>query len=226
MTERRCIEMSREELFSRIEKSIVELDEENLTKLTEEAIAAKVDPVEAIEKAYTVGIQRVGELFEVGDYFLPELIRAAEIVKEAVTKIEKLIPQDKVIRKGIILIGTVAGDIHNIGKDLVTTWLSTQGFEVVDIGVDCPVDKFIDRALEENADIIGASCLLTMTAPELKKLIERMKERGMRERFKVLVGGAAIDGAWAKEIGADGFAEDMREAAEVALSLLAERKEA
>lgn len=213
-----------EELFTKIQKAVIELDEENLTKLTEEAIAAKVDPVEAIEKAYTVGIQRVGELFEVGDYFLPELIRAAEIVKEAVTKIEKLIPQDKVIRKGKILIGTVAGDIHNIGKDLVATWLSTQGFEVVDIGVDCPADKFIDRALEENADIIGASCLLTMTAPELKKLIERMKERGIRKRFKVLVGGAAIDGAWAKEIGADGFAEDMREASDIALSLLEERK--
>lgn len=213
-----------EELFTKIQKAVIELDEENLTKLTEEAIAAKIDPVEAIEKAYTVGIQRVGELFEVGDYFLPELIRAAEIVKEAVTKIEKLIPQDKVIRKGKILIGTVAGDIHNIGKDLVATWLSTQGFEVVDIGVDCPADKFIDRALEENADIIGASCLLTMTAPELKKLIERMKERGIRKRFKVLVGGAAIDGAWAKEIGADGFAEDMREASDIALSLLEERK--
>lgn len=213
-----------EELFTKIQKAVIELDEENLTKLTEEAIAAKVDPVEAIEKAYTVGIQRVGELFEVGDYFLPELIRAAEIVKEAVTKIEKLIPQDRVIRKGKILIGTVAGDIHNIGKDLVATWLSTQGFEVVDIGVDCPADKFIDRALEENADIIGASCLLTMTAPELKKLIERMKERGIRKRFKVLVGGAAIDGAWAKEIGADGFAEDMREASDIALSLLEERK--
>ena len=218
--------MSREELFSRIEKSIVELDEESLTKLTEEAITTKVDLVEVTEKAYMVGIQRVGELFEVGDYFLPELIRAAEIVKEAITKIEKLIPQDKVIRKGKIVIGTVAGDIHDIGKNLVITWLSTQGFEVVDIGVDCPVDKFIDRAIEENTDIIGASCLLTMTAPEQKKLIERMKERGVRERFKVLIGGAAIDGARASEIGADGFAGDMREAAEVALSLLAERKEA
>ena len=216
--------MSNEELFTQIQKAIAELDEESLSKLTEEAIATKIDPIEAIEKAYTVGIQRVGKLFEVGDYFLPELIRAAEIVKEAVTKIEKLIPQDRVIRKGKILIGTVAGDIHDIGKNLVITWLSTQGFEVVDIGVDCPVDKFIDRAIEENTDIIGASCLLTMTAPEQKKLIERMKERGIRERFKVLMGGAAIDGAWAKEIGADGFAEDMREAAEVALSLLAERK--
>ena len=148
-----------EELFGKIQKAVVELDEESLHKLTEEAIAAKVDPVEAIEKAYTVGIQKVGELFETGDYFLPELIRGAEIVKDAVTKMEKLIPPDRVIRKGKIVIGTVAGDIHDIGKNLVITWVSTRGFEMVDIGVDCPVDKFIDRALEENADIIGVSCL-------------------------------------------------------------------
>ncbi len=213
------------ELFAKIQKAVVELDEESLSKLTEEAIAAKVDPAEAIDKAYTAGIRKVGELFEKGDYFLPELIRAAEIVKEAVAKVEKLIPEGKIIRKGKIVMGTVAGDIHDIGKNLVIIWISTRGIEAVDIGVDCPVDKFIDRALAENADIIGASCLLTMTAPEQKKLIERMKERGIRERFKVLVGGAAIDGAWAEEIGADGFARDMKEAADVALSLLAEKEE-
>jgi len=127
-------------------------------------------------------------------------------------------------RKGKIVIGTVAGDIHDIGKNLVITWLSIQGFEVVDIGVDCPADKFIDSAIEEEADIVGASCLLTMTAPEQKKLIERMKERNVRERFKVLVGGAAINNLFAKEMGADGYAADMKEAADVALSLLAERR--
>lgn len=210
-----------EELYPKIQKAIVKLDKERLDKLTKEAIATKVDPIEVIEKAYTVGIQRVGKLFEDGDYFLPELINGAEIVKEAVTEIEKLIPRDKVIHKNKMVIGTVAGDIHDIGKNLVISWMSTQGFEMVDIGVDCPVDKFIDRAIEEKADIIGASCLLTMTAPEQMKLVERMEERGLRERFKVLVGGAAIDKAWAEEIGADGFAGDMREAAEVALSLIA-----
>jgi methanogenic corrinoid protein MtbC1 len=210
-----------EELYAKIQKAIVDLDKESLNKLTEEAIATKVDPVEAIEKAYTVGIQRVGKLFEVGDYFLPELINGAQIVKEAVTEIEKLIPRDRLISKGKVVIGTVAGDIHDIGKNLVITWMSTQGLEVVDIGVDCPVDKFIDRAIEEKADIIGASCLLTMTAPEQMKLIKRIEERGQRERFKVIVGGAAINKAWAEEIGADGFGGDMTEAAEVALSLLA-----
>ena len=213
----------REDLYGEIQKSIVELDEKSLAQLTEEAISAKIDPTEAIQKAYTVGIQKVGKLFEAGDYFLPELIRAAELVKEAVGKIEALIPQDQLIRKGKAVIGTVAGDIHDIGKNLVITWMSTQGFEMVDIGVDCPMDKFIDRAIEEKADIIGASCLLTMTAPELKKLVERMIDRGVRGDFLVMIGGAAIDTAYAREIGADGFAGDMREAAEVALSLMSKK---
>lgn len=213
-----------EEFFLKIQKAIVELDGQNLAKLTEEALATSVDPVEVIEKAYTVGIQKVGDLFESGEYFLPELVQAAGMVKKAVTEMEKHIPQGQVISKGKIVLGTVEGDVHDIGKNLVATMLSTRAIEVIDIGVDCHVDKFIDRALEENADIIAASCLLTMTAPEQKKLIERLKERKVRDRFKVLLGGAAIDGAWAKEIGGDGFAEDLKEAVDVALSLLAEIK--
>jgi len=216
--------MNKEELFSKIQKAIVELDEETITKLTDEALAKRLDPIEVIDKAYTTGIRQVGKLFETGEMFLPEMMGAADLVREAVSKIERLLPQGKMTRKGKIVIGTVMGDIHDIGKNLVITWLSIQGFEVVDIGVDCPADKFIDSAIEEKADIVGASCLLTMTAPEQKKLIERMRERNVRERFKVLVGGAAIDKLFAKEIGADGYGADMKEAADVALSLLAERK--
>jgi len=103
--------------------------------------------------------------------------------------------------------------------------MSARGVETINIGVDCPVDKFIDCALEENAEIIGASCLLTMTAPEQKKLIERLNERGIRHSFRVLVGGAAINEAWAQQIGADGYGANLTEAVNVALSLLTERKE-
>ena len=213
-----------DDLYLRIQESIVDLNEETFTQLTEEAIVMKVDPVEVIQKAYTVGMQKVGDMFECGDYFLPELVKAAEMVRGAITNLEKTIPQDQVIHKGKVIIGTVEGDIHDIGKNLVAIMLSTRGIEVIDIGVDCHVDTFIERALEEDAEIIGASCLLTMTSPEDKKLIERLKERGLRNRFKVLLGGAAIDGEWAKEIGADGFAEDLKEAVDVTLSLLAERE--
>ena len=211
------------ELFLNIQKAIVELDENILSNLTTTVIEAGLDPIEAIEEGYTVGIQKVGQLFEVGEYFLPELLQAATMVKEAVSKIETIIPSDKIIRRGKIVLGTVEGDIHDIGKNLVGVMLSTRGIEVIDIGVDCHADKFIDRALKENADLIGASCLLTMTAPEQQKLVKRMEERGVRQRFKILLGGAAIDRAWTQEIGADGFGEDLKEAADVAMSLLAEK---
>ncbi len=215
-----------DDLFSEIQKAIVDLDKEKVSRLTEEVIDRAIDPIEAIEKAFTPGIQRVGQLFEAGDYFLPELIMAGKMVKEAAGKIEKLIPPGQILRKGKIVLGTVEGDIHDIGKNLVATMLSARGIEVIDIGVDCPAGKFIDRALEEKADLIGASCLLTMTAPQQEKVIELLKVRGLRDRFKVLLGGAATDRGWAKRIGADGFGQDLREAAEVALALLEKKKEA
>lgn len=146
------------------------------------------------------------------------------MVRVSVEKIRKLIPNDQVLFKGKIVLGTVAGDIHDIGKNLVKIWMSTQGFEVVDIGVDCPVDTFIDRAIEEKANLIGASCLLTTLTPEQKKLVERMKERGVRGDFLVIIGGAAVDAAYARDIEADGFGSDLQEAAEVAISLLAKTR--
>jgi methanogenic corrinoid protein MtbC1 len=163
-------------------------------------------------------------LFDKGEYFLPELVLGARIVAETISKVKEFIPQGQELNKGKVVIGTVKGDIHDIGKNLVIMWLSTRGIEVIDIGVDCHVNTFIDRALEENADIIGASSLLTMTAPEQQKLIESIKEHGLRERFKVIVGGAAINAAWAKEIGADGFAKDLKEATHLVSCLLEERK--
>jgi len=114
----------------------------------------------------------------------------------------------------------VEGDIHDIGKDLVATMLSSQGIEVIDIGVDCPASKFVDHALEVDADIIGASCLLTMTAPELEKLMNEINSRGVRDRFKVMVGGAAVNNNLAEKIGADGYGADLKEAVDVALALL------
>ena len=142
------------------------------------------------------------------------------MVKESVSRVEDLIPKEKQVSKGKILMGTVEGDIHDLGKSLVGTMLSAAGFDVVDIGIDCPVNRFIDRALEEKADIIGASCLLTMTVLEQKKLIDRLKERGIRDKFKVMVGGAAVDRSWASEIGADGYGADLTEAVQIASKLL------
>jgi len=210
--------------YSALQKAILEFDDQSITRLTEQIVETGIDPVEAIEKGYIPIIQKVGELFEAGDLFLPELVRTAVLVKEAITKVEKLIPKEKITDRGKVVIGTVQGDIHDIGKDLVINWLSTRGIKIIDIGVDCKVDRFIDYALDENADIIGASALLTTTVPEQEKLIQRLKERGLRNQFEVIVGGAAIDASWAKKIGADGYGKDLVETAEVVQSLLAARK--
>lgn len=209
-----------ESLFQDIQSAIVNFDEDLLNKLTDQVLEQGIDLVEVIEKAYTVGIKQIGDKFEQGDIFLPELMQAGTMVKDAITRLEENVPKGKMQKKGKFLIGTVEGDIHDIGKDLVATMLSSQGIEVIDIGVDCPASKFVDRALEVDADIIGASCLLTMTAPELEKLMNEINSRGVRDRFKVMVGGAAVNNNLAEKIGADGYGADLKEAVDVALALL------
>ena len=210
----------RDGLYSNIQKAIIALDDQALDKLTKDVINSGIDLIEVLQKAYAVGIRKVGDLFESGEYFLPELVSAGAMVKEAVQKVESHIPAEKGVSRGKIVLGTVEGDIHDLGKNLVGNMLSAGGFEVVDLGIDCPVDKFIDRAIKEKAQLIGASCLLTMTTPELGKLLRRLKEREVRDRFKVIVGGAAIDKSWAEEIGADGYGIDLIAAAQVASSLI------
>ncbi|UMZ74791.1 cobalamin B12-binding domain-containing protein [Natranaerofaba carboxydovora] len=214
-----------DKLFNEIYEAIADLDEDKLNELTDQAISDEVEIIEAVEKAYTPGIKTVGEKYESGEFFLPELILAGDIVKAAITKLEDQLSGSSGRKKGKFLIGTVEGDIHDIGKDLVATMISTRDIEVIDIGVDCPPDKFIDAALENEVDIIGASCLLTMTAPELPKLEEKLRERGVRDQFYFVVGGAPIEKDWALEIGADGYAEDLQEAAELAVSILNKIKE-
>lgn len=210
-------------LFEQIQNAIANFDEELLHSLTDKVLEQEIDLVEVIEKAYTVGIKKIGEKFEQGDIFLPELMQAGVMVKDAVTRLEANVPEDKIQKKGKFLIGTVEGDIHDIGKDLVITMLASNGFEVIDIGVDQPVANFIDRALETGADIVGASCLLTMTAPELQKLMDEIKRRGLRDKFKVMVGGAAVSRELAKKLGTDGYGADLKEAVDVALELLETR---
>jgi len=207
-------------LFAEIQSAIVDFDEDALDKLTDKVLEQGIDLVEVIENAYTVGIKKVGDLYEKGDIFLPELMQAGTIVKDAISRLEENVPTGKSQKKSKYVIGTVEADIHDIGKDLVSTMLSSQGFEVIDIGVDCPASKFVDRALEEKADIVGASCLLTMTAPELEKIMAEFKNRGVREQFKIMVGGAAVEHSLAERIGADGYGADLKEAVDVALALL------
>jgi len=211
-------------LFDQIQSAITNFDEGLLARLTDRVIAEGINPVEAIENGFTAGIKRIGDLFESGEIFLPELMQAGRMVKESVTRLEAMVPRGSMKKKGKVLMGTVEGDIHDIGKDLVITMLTSRELEVVDIGVDCPASKFVDRALEEGVDLIGASALLTMTVPELKKIIQELERRGLRDRFGFMVGGAAVTADLAREIGADGYGADLKEAVDVAMALLEAKK--
>jgi len=202
--------MSNEEFLNMVKKAIVEGNKDEAEQLAQQAIAERMDLNEVIEKGYIPGIREVGRLWEEGEYFLPELITSAECMKAAMEIMKPELEKTHItIRSaGKIVIGTVEGDIHDIGKNIVATILSANGFNVIDLGADVKLDKFIEKADEVNADLICLSALLTTTMTGQKKLIERLKEKGLYGRFKVMVGGAAVNQKWADDIGADGYSEN------------------
>jgi len=214
--------MKKEELFSKIETAIIEGRKSEAEELAREAIKAKLDLTEVIEKGYVPGIQKVGDLWEKGDYFLPELITSAECMKAAMAilqpELDKAHIQAK--SKGRVVIGTIEGDIHDIGKNLVASMLSANGFEVVDLGADVKLEKFIEKAEETKADFICLSALLTTTMLGQKKLIELLKQKNLFGKYKVLVGGAPANQRWADEICADGYAENAMLAVKLARRMM------
>lgn len=213
--------MNKEELFVKIKKAIIDGDKEEAQRLAKEAVIENLDLNEVIEKGYVPGIQEVGELWEKGEYFLPELISSAECMKAAMGVIQPELRKAKIETKsqGKIIIGTVEGDIHDIGKNLVSSLLSANGFEVIDLGADVKLEKFIEKAESENADFICLSALLTTTMLGQKKVVQMIKDKDLSGRFKVLVGGAPVNQKWADDIGANGYAENAMIAVRVAKKL-------
>jgi len=189
-------------------------------KLAQKAIEDNIDINIAID-AFSLAIRKAGDLFEEGDFFLPELMRSAEAMKGAMKVFEPKIMEDKVDRSlGKVIIGTIEGDIHDIGKTLVAALMSAEGFEVFDLGADVPVGNFIDKAEEVGAKLICISALLTTTMVGQKKLVDQLKERNIRDKYKVLIGGAPVSKKWVEEIGADGSAENAVSAVKLARKLL------
>jgi len=202
--------MAREELFKDIQKAIVDGDKPRAQELAREAIRSRVDLNEVIDKGYVPGIQAVGELWEKGDYFLPELITSAECMKAAMDILQPEMAKANIKSRslGKVVIGTVEGDIHDIGKNLVASMLQANGFEVFDLGADVKLERFIEKAEAEKADLICLSALLTTTMLNQKRFIEMLRQKGFYGKYKVLVGGAPATRKWADEIGAQGYAEN------------------
>ncbi len=176
--------------------------------ITEEAIAEGTDPQDLVNNYMIPAMDEVGRRFEDNEYFVPELLIAARAMKEALNIIKPLLAESGAEPAGTVAIGTVAGDLHDIGKNLVAALLEGGGFEVIDLGVDVAPEKFIEAVKEKNANIVALSALLTTTMPSMKTTIEKMKEAGIREQTKVMIGGAPITQQYADEIGADGFSDN------------------
>ena len=209
------------ELYEKLAQSVIEGEPEDAEQLARQALADGVDPLTCINEGLTKGIQRVGELFASGEYFLPELIIGAEAMKKALAVLEPAMVGDQSREVvGTVVLGTVEGDMHEIGKTLVGTMLTANGYKVIDLGVDLSADKFIGAVKENNADIVGASALLTTTMLQQGKIIDALEAAGLSDKVKVMVGGAPVTQSFAAEIGADGYAEDAISAVDLAFRLI------
>ena len=212
-----------DDILQRMAQSIIDGDADAAVALAKESISASMDPLDAISKGFVAGVNTVGEAFGRGEAFLPELVMAGEAMKAAVATLDPELKRRGSERQmlGKIVIGTVEGDIHEIGKSLVGTMLSASGFDVIDLGVDTPGDKLIGKALEVKADILAMSALLTTTMVRQREVIEELEKEGLRKQIKVMVGGAPVTRDWVATIRADGYSEDAIGAVALAKKLVA-----
>ena len=208
------------DLLEEMAKAVIEGDEEVAISLAKKALSIGMNPTEAIEKGFGEGMREVGRLFEKLEIFLPQVILSADAMTAGV----EIFRNEMAARGGeaprkTVLLGTIQGDVHDIGKNIIRIMLEANGFKVYDLGRDVPVSQFVDKVRELSPDIVGVSALMTTTMVHMPKLIEALKEAGLRGKAKVMVGGAPVLPEWAKEIGADGYGGSAMEAVEVARRL-------
>ncbi|RLG73936.1 MAG: cobalamin-binding protein [Thermoprotei archaeon] len=201
-----------EKILEEIKEALINLDEDRFLKLVKEALKKNVDASKIVFYSMSEGMREIGKLFEGGEYFLAEMIVAAEMFKKAMKILEpklfKKVKKAREIFRGRVVIGTVKGDIHDIGKSLVASMLRAAGYEVIDLGVDVPPEKFIEAVEKYEPDILGMSSLLTTTVHQMKEVIKLLEGKGLRRRVKVIIGGLATSPEYAKAIGADGWSRD------------------
>ena len=211
-----------DERFGAMLQSIIDGVPEKAAELAQRALADGVDPLEAVNRGFAMGITFAGEQFGCGQMFLPDLLGAAEAMKAAMRILEPEMLKRGSQRQtlGKVVLGTARGDIHDIGKNLVATILAASGFQVFDLGTSVTPDQFVAKAKEIDADIVGVSALLTTTMAGQKAVIEALDRNGLRPRVKAIIGGAAVTPKWAAEIGADGYSRNALDAVELAKSLM------
>jgi len=220
--------MEQMEIITGLEQSVLDCDTEGARQWAAKALEEKIDLMQAINLGLIKGIKAMGDAFGRGEAFLPDLILSSEAMKAASDMFEEALKASGAVWKatgGTLVIGTVKGDIHDIGKTLVATLFKAAGYTVIDLGVDVPKEKFVEAVVSHQPDILGISSLLTTSAGEQKAVIAALQERGLRAQVAIMIGGGAVTQAWADQIGADAYAGDAREAVEAGNMLMAARKE-
>ena len=214
-----------DDFLGQCSEAISSYSTELAAKLAEEALTKGPHPLRAIEEGFAVGLERAGKLWEEGEYILPELMMASEALKAAMDKLRPALEKRslEMKRRGKVVIGTVEGDIHDIGKSLVASMLAAGGFDVVDLGADVSVDNFVNAAVHEGPDLICMSALLTTTMPAQQRIIEAVKNANPPKLPKTMIGGAPTSDSWAAEIGADAYAPDAVGALSTAKRLVSSR---
>jgi len=207
--------------YSRLYDAILNGDAKTAVAVTKEALAENADPMELVSKHMIPAMDEAGKRFECEEYFVPELLLAARAMKGSLELIRPLLATRGAEPAGRVVIGTVKGDLHDIGKNLVSSMLEGGGFEVVDLGADVPPEKFVDAVKTNNANIVCLSALLTVTMPSMRTTIEALKQAGVRDRVKVMIGGAPVTQQYADEIGADAYGENATAAVTFARKLVA-----
>lgn len=218
--------MDKSQILEQLAAVVIDGTEEEAKTAAQAAVTGNIDPLEAIEQGLTKGMTVIGARFESGEAYLPELLMAAASFNAAMAVLKPVIDaqKKKVEKFGKVLIGTVKGDVHSIGKDIVASVLDTSGFEVVDMGVDNPSLNIIQEAEKIRADVIALSSVMTTTMPAQKEVIDTLKEMGIRQKYIVIIGGGPVNQEWADRIGADGYGRSAIEAVALAKDLIARKK--
>lgn len=218
--------MDQKEILAKLQKSIEEMDTELAEKSAKEAVEAGIDPLAAISDGLSKGMETMSALFDDGEVFVPQLLVASEAFENAVAILTSTMSEEmkNSISQGTVLVHTVQGDIHDIGKNIVKTMLAASGFKVIDMGRDVAVEDVIEKAKEYKVDIIAGSALMTTTMPSQRDIISLLKEEGIRDQFICMFGGAPVSEEWVKKIGADGYSESASGAVKKAIELMSKKR--
>jgi corrinoid protein of di/trimethylamine methyltransferase len=216
----------KEKIFNRLKQTVISGDTEACVKAAQDSINAGIDPMKAITEGLAKGMEVVGEKFEKKEFFLPEMLLAAEAMYGALDLFIPLLERGKGEKKEKVILGVVEGDIHDIGKNIVKAMLTAAGYEVIDLGVDVPSSKFIEKAAEEEASVIAMSTMMTPTLVSIKAVEEQLEKKGLKGKVKTLIGGGTVTEQWKSRMGSDAFGKDAVDAVDKVNLLVEEIKAA